>query len=207
MKTLRLNKTSSVIPSNHKVASSTFGLDGRPLLNIFMPNKALILVDFEKEWIKPDSDYFVGDISEVIKRTNNLIDYCRQNDYKIIFTTHIEADSDSAFSLKSDSIDIIDGLDRADSDTLIAKNRISPFYRTNLEQELQGIDEIVICGILTNLCVRSLVQDAYDRDFKITIIKDCCVAFNDETQNFTFKDLKATRDEIELVNQNEFVKS
>jgi nicotinamidase-related amidase len=35
-------------------------------------DKALILVDFEKGWIDKNSDYFVGDISGTIKRTNKL---------------------------------------------------------------------------------------------------------------------------------------
>lgn len=53
--------------------------------------------------------------------------------------------------------------------------------------------------------MRSLVQDAYDRDFDISVIKDCCVAFDEETQEFTFKDLKATREEIQFLNLNEFI--
>ncbi len=88
---------------------------------------------------------------------------------------------------------------------MITKNRISPFYKTNLEKHLEWINEIVISWILTNLCVRSLAQDAYDRDFKITLIKDCCKAFDEETHNFTIKDLKETREEIEFVNVDEFV--
>jgi nicotinamidase-related amidase len=171
-----------------------------------MTTKALILVDFEKEWTDKSSDYFVGDISELIKKTNKLIDYCRKNDYKIIFTTHVEKDSDEAFAPNSKNVEIIDELHKQDSDVLITKNKISPFYQTDLEKHLEGIDEIVICGILTNLCVRSLAQDAYDRDFKITIIKDCCRAFDEETHNFTIKDLKSTREEIEFLNLNEFIK-
>jgi len=88
---------------------------------------------------------------------------------------------------------------------LIKKNKISPFFKTDLDKHLEGIDDIVIAGILTNLCVRSLAQDAYDRDFKITIIKDCCRAFDVETHEFTIKDLKATREEIEFLNLNEFI--
>ena len=170
-----------------------------------MTSKALILVDFENEWTDKNSDYFVGDISELIEKTNKLIDYCRKNDYKIIFTTHVEKDSDEAFAPNSKNVEIIDALHKEDSDVLIIKNKISPFYQTDLEKYLEGIDEIVICGILTNLCVRSLAQDAYDRDFKITIIKDCCKAFDNKTQEFTFKDLKATREEIEFLNLNEFI--
>ena len=168
--------------------------------------KTLILVDFEKEWTDKISDYFVGDISDLIKKTNKLIDYCRKNGYKIIFTTHIEKDSDSVFVANSKNVEIIDDIHKEKSDVIIIKNKISPFYKTNLDKELKGIKEIVICGILTNLCVRSLAQDAYDRDFRITIIKDCCRAFDVETHEFTIKDLKATREEIEFLNLNEFVK-
>jgi len=169
-----------------------------------MKSRALIIVDFQKEWIDKNSDYFMGDISNVIEKANKLISYCREQGYKIIFTTHIEKDSEE-FTEGSENVKIIDGLNKEDSDVLIEKNKVSPFFKTNLEKELKGIKEIVVCGILTNLCVRSLVQDAYDRDFEIKVIKDCCVAFDNETQEFTFKDLKETREEIEFLNLSEFI--
>lgn len=64
---------------------------------------------------------------------------------------------------------------------------------------------MVVAGILTNLWVRSFIHDAYDRDSQITVIKDCCVAFDKDTQDFTFKDLKATREEVELIDLDKFV--
>ena len=170
-----------------------------------MTSNALILVDFEKEWINQNSDYFVGDISNVLERTNKIINFCRRHDYKIIFITHIEKDSNGAFAENSENTKIIEELNKQDSDILIKKYKISPFFKTSLENELQNINEIVVCGILSNLCVRSTIQDAYDRDFKIKVIKDCCVSFDEETQEFTFKDLKSTREEIEFLNLNEFI--
>ena len=171
-----------------------------------MASKALILVDFEKEWTDKGSDYFVGDISKVIQRTNKLIDACRARGYKIIFTTHMEKDSEDAFAENSKNVEIIPELHKKSSDILIKKNKISPFYKTSLDRKLKEIKQIVVCGILTNLCVRSLVQDAYDKEFGITIIKDCCVSMDKKTQDFTFKDLKATREEIEFLNLKDFVK-
>ena len=166
---------------------------------------ALILVDFENEWIKQDSDYFVGDISGVIKKTNKLISYCRKKGYKIIFTRHVEKDSDDAFAENSEKIKIMTELHKKDIDILIKKYKISPFYKTNLENELRGIKEIVVAGILTNLCVRSLIEEAYDREFEITIIKDCCVSLDKKIQEFTFKDLKTTREEINFLDLKEFL--
>ncbi len=171
-----------------------------------MASKALILVDLENEWMDKSSDYFVGNISGLLKKTNQLIDFCRKNGYKIIFTAHIETGSDSAFVPNSKNVEIIKELHQKNSDALITKNKISPFYKTKLEKELRGVEEIVICGILTNLCVRSLAEEAYDRDFQVIIIKDCCRALDTETHEFTIKDLQATRKEIKCLSLNEFLK-
>ena len=170
-----------------------------------MAPKALILVDFEKEWVTKGSDYFVGDLSQLVERTNKLLDFCRKKGYKILFTTHVEKDSKDAFAPNSDRVSLLDGLDKKKSDILIVKNKVSPFFKTNLEKELSGINSIVVAGILTNLCVRSLVQDAYDRDFEITLIKDCCTTFDKKTHEFTFADLKATREEINFLDLKEFI--
>ena len=169
-------------------------------------SKALIVVDPEKEWITEDSDYYVGDISDVIARVDGLLAYCREHGYKIIFIRHIEKDTtpDEAFAEGSERVEFISDIDFHDDDTLIEKYHISPFYETGLEDELDGIDEIICCGILINLCVRSLIHDAYDRGFDIKVIKDCCVAFDDETLDFTIKDLQKTRAEIEFMDLADF---
>lgn len=167
--------------------------------------KALILVDFENEWIDEGSDYYVGDISGVLDKTNSVIDHCRNNEYKIIFVRHIEEGSDNAFADNTRNTEIIADLHKEDFDIVITKNKISAFYQTSLEEELKGVEDVVVCGILTNLCVRSLVHDAYDRDYNITVVKDCCVSFDEQIQNFTFKDLKETREEIIFVNADAFI--
>ena len=170
-----------------------------------MKTKALLIVDWEKEWTDAKSDYFVGDLTNSTKKLNKLIAFCRANDYKIVFIKHVEKDNEEAFAENSKNVEFIDGLDIKKSDTIITKYKISPFFKTNLSAKLKGIKKVVVAGILTNLCVRSTVHDAYDRDFEITVVKDCCKAFDDETHKFTLKDIKATRDEIEFLNLKEFI--
>ena len=52
-------------------------------------SNALVLVDFQKEWTNPESDDFLGDIKQLVQRTNKLIDFCRKKGCKIIFTRHV----------------------------------------------------------------------------------------------------------------------
>jgi nicotinamidase-related amidase len=167
--------------------------------------KALILVDLQKEWALEDSDYFLGDISKLIEKTNKVLEKCRNEGYKIIFTKHIEKYSEKEFAKDSEGVEIIKEIEIKDSDIILKKNKISSFYKTDLDKQLEGIEEIIVCGILTNLCVRSLIQDAYDRDFKIKVIKDCCQALDEEIHKFTIQDLKATREEIEFLELDEFI--
>lgn len=161
--------------------------------------KALILVDIQNEWADNKSSYFVDvDWKKYLQKINDLINKARENEWKIIFTMHIELDS-VEFSEESENVKLLNGLNVKDGDVIVTKHKISPFYRTTLEAELNGVDEIFTAGILTNLCVRSLVSDAYDREYKITIVKNCCLAMDEETNEWTLKDLKVTRPEINII--------
>lgn len=170
-------------------------------------SKALLVIDYENEWIDKKSEYFVGDISEQIQATNKVIDFCRKKGIPIIFITHIEQESDKEFKEGTDSVKIIPQIHLKPDDLIIKKYKISPFYGTKLEKKLEELkaDELIIVGILTNLCVRSAVADAYDRDFEITIIKDSCAAMSEDTQEFTLIDLEETRPEIEIKTAEEFI--
>lgn len=167
-----------------------------------MTETALVLIDYQTEWTNPESENYVGDVQELIGKVNYLVDHARTREYKIIYIKHREPDWSEYFW--SDT-KFIPELKVDDTDTIITKNKISPFYTTSLEAELVGIKQVIVCWILTNLCVRSFIQDAYDRDFKITVIKDCCIAHTEEIQEFTFYDLAQTREEIEFINLKEFV--
>jgi biuret amidohydrolase len=168
-----------------------------------MSSQALILVDLQKEWTDPNSEYYISDLKGFVKNINKLIDFFRKQNSRIIFIRHIE---ESGIAFREKNTQIIKSVNKEPADAEIIKHRIDSFYKTNLKDILTGIKEVVIGGILTNLCVRSLIEGAYDRDFKITVIKDCCITYDEKTQDFTFADLKNTRDEIRFTNLKNFTK-
>jgi nicotinamidase-related amidase len=51
----------------------------------------------------------------------------------------------------------------------ILKHRYSAFYNTDLETVLRclKIEDLVICGIMSNLCCESTARDAYFRDYRV----------------------------------------
>ena len=63
-----------------------------------------------------------------------------------------------------------------EEDVVVLKNKPSPFFATPLESWLryQGIDSLVVIGISTSGCVRAGVLDAFNHNFRVTVVEDCC---------------------------------
>lgn len=65
-----------------------------------------------------------------------------------------------------------------EDDYCVLKPMHSAFYQTPLEALLRhlGTHELVLAGIATNSCVLCTAHDAKVREFKITVVSDCCAA-------------------------------
>lgn len=64
----------------------------------------------------------------------------------------------------------------------ILKHRYSAFYNTDLETVLRclKIEELVVSGIMTNMCCESTARDAYYRDYKVFFLADGTGTVNEE---------------------------
>ncbi len=62
------------------------------------------------------------------------------------------------------------------SDIVVTKHRVSAFAGTDLEMLLRAkeIETLVLFGIATSGVVLSTLLDAFDRDYKVVVIADCC---------------------------------
>ena len=65
---------------------------------------------------------------------------------------------------------------------MIFKHRYSAFYNTDLETVLRclKIEDLVITGIMTNLCCESTARDAYFRDYRVFFMADGTGSINEE---------------------------
>lgn len=171
--------------------------------------KALILVDYQNEWRDRKSEYYLGNLRTCIAAAKRIAEEARRKGITVIYTRHIEPSPTKAFKRGSRNSEIVGELSPGRSDFVITKSRISPFYRTRLEALLKrrGIKSIAVAGIMTNLCVRSTVSDAYDRDMEVTLVRDACSSGSKKTDSFTFKDIKSTRPEVKIVSSTSFIRS
>lgn len=97
--------------------------------------------------------------------------------------------SASAFVLGGHGTELVDALQRRDTETLLTKAAASVFYGTELERLLaeDQVDTILVCGLSTSGCVRATVVDAAARGYRVVTIADCVadrIASSHETALF-----------------------
>ena len=65
---------------------------------------------------------------------------------------------------------------------VIQKHRYSAFYNTDLETVLRclKVEDIVIAGVMTNMCCESTARDAYYRDYRVFLPADGTGSISEE---------------------------
>jgi nicotinamidase-related amidase len=78
-------------------------------------------------------------------------------------------------------------------DYCVLKPMHSAFYQTPLELLLRevGATSLVIAGLATNSCVLCTAHDANMRNFRVTVVSDCCAARSRKEHDEALRNIKA----------------
>jgi nicotinamidase-related amidase len=89
--------------------------------------------------------------------------------------------------------DIIPALYPLDSEIVIDKPGKGAFYATELGDVLQkcGIENLLVCGVTTEVCVNTTVREANDRGYRCVVLADGCASYFPEFHEMGLKMIKA----------------
>lgn len=181
-----------------------------PIPQLTTTDTALLLIDLQNGFVDPQGFLArrVGGLSSslatVVEPARKLLVAARTAGIPVIHTQHaFEADyADGgfivaevmprrAFAGPMASRDLIKGsweadfvprLEPIDGECVIHKNRYDAFIGTRLERLLNdnGSGTLVVCGVVTTLCVESTVRGASMRDFRVYLTVDALGDIDDE---------------------------
>jgi len=89
--------------------------------------------------------------------------------------------------------DIVDQLKPAPGEPVVDKPGKGAFYATDLDALLhnRGIQQLVVCGVTTEVCVNTTVREANDRGYDCLVLEDCVGSYFPEFQRAALAMIKA----------------
>ncbi|HEY82389.1 MAG TPA: cysteine hydrolase [Dehalococcoidia bacterium] len=75
---------------------------------------------------------------------------------------------------------------------VIPKKRYSGFFGTTLEAKLKELkpEKLIICGVLTNICVLHTTADARNRDYPVEVPVDCVASPDEGAHQFALEHME-----------------
>jgi ureidoacrylate peracid hydrolase len=163
---------------------------------------ALLVVDMQNFFLDPESPTYTCGGPAVMPNIKRLIGAFRKAGRPVIYTCHVHgADGLDAGIMKwwwqgmciegTPESMVHNEIAPRPGEKIIYKHRYSAFYNTDLETILRGlaVEDIVISGIMTNLCCESTARDAYYRDYRVFFPADSSGSVTEEMHLSTLLNL------------------
>jgi nicotinamidase-related amidase len=145
------------------------------------PDKAaLLVIDMQLFFLDSLSPSFTCGGLAILPNLVKIINAFRQANRPVIFTRHVHHPDQLDAGIMgwwwegmclegSPESEIRQELFPKSNEKVIFKHRYSAFYNTDLETVLrcQQVEDIVITGIMTNMCCESTARDGYFRDYQV----------------------------------------
>lgn len=141
--------------------------------------EALLIIDVQ-------NDYFPGGTCELCgayeaeNKIKTLIEESRRLSRPIIYIQHINPPDDTFFIEGTFGCEISDRIKPQVNDKIIVKYYPNSFLETELDFYLKknGIKKLIVCGMMTHMCVDTTVRAAMDYGYKVDLVADGCATID-----------------------------
>ncbi|XP_031501704.1 nicotinamidase 2-like [Nymphaea colorata] len=155
---------------------------------------ALLVIDMQ--------NYFAAMAAPIIPSIRAAIDCCRSAGVPVIFTRHRHRSpedygmlgewwgGDLIFDGTPES-ELMPEVGRRDGEPVVQKHTYSGFQGTGLEAMLRdmGRSEVIVTGVMTNLCCETTARDAFLKGFRVFFSADATATSSREMHEATLLNL------------------
>jgi len=154
---------------------------------------ALLVIDMQDYFLDQRSPTFTCGGLAILPVVKRVIGAYREQNRPVIYTKHVHHAGNLDSGIMgwwwkgmcvegSAESEVHRDIAPLPADKVIVKHRYSAFYNTDLETVLRclGIEDLVISGIMTNMCCESTARDAYYRDYRVFFLADGNGSVNEE---------------------------
>lgn len=137
---------------------------------------ALILIDIQKDYF-PGGKFPLVNPLEAAQKAYALLQCFREHGGHHVHIQHISTKPDATFFISGDrGTDIHDSVAHFEGEPIVYKHSPNSFLNTNLLELLQSweIERVIICGMMTHLCVDATARAASDLGFQVIVAEDAC---------------------------------
>jgi nicotinamidase/pyrazinamidase len=163
-----------------------------------MPN-AVLVIDMLRCFMEPGHALYVGDKARgIIPDVRRLLEKELAAGSKIFFVCDNHDPDDLEFKMfpphcvaGTPEAAVIPELAGYPGE-LVPKKRYSAFYNTKLEERLKalGPDKLIVCGVLTDICVLHTTADARNRDYAVEVPVDCVASSDEANHRFALEHME-----------------
>jgi nicotinamidase-related amidase len=141
-------------------------------------SRALVIIDIQR-------DYFPGGAYPLVKpeaaaaNAKRVLERFRDRGEPIVHLQHVWDAPEATFMRPgTEGVEIHADVAPEEGETVLQKAQPNGFVGTALERELRGhgVEEVVIAGMMSSMCVDATVRAAVDLGFTATVVHDACAA-------------------------------
>ena len=149
-----------------------------------MTSRAVVVIDMLNDFVTGALANPAGE--EITPRVAALLEHAREQGWMVVFANdaHLPGDYEEKVwgphaLAGTPGAAVIPALEPQTGDVVLPKRFYSSFFETGLASLLRqnGVEEVILTGQHTNICVRHTASDAFVNGFEITVPGDAVAMF------------------------------
>ena len=153
----------------------------------------LLLIDIQNDYFPNGNMQLNGSIEASLQAAKALKSF-RDRGLPVVHVQHFSSRPGATFLLPdTHGAEIHENVKPIPGETVIRKNYPNSFRETDLLEHIKthNISELVICGMMTHMCVDSTVRAAFDHGFRCTVLSDACT-----TRGLTYDNIEIPAEHV-----------